>query len=316
MKIQAGTAGRVGVFAAVLALTAAVVGCGTDRASSDAGGQDRGLGAAFKDSDAPRRGKYLFDAANCVGCHTDTKSGGARLAGGKAIDTPFGAYFSRNITPDPTYGIGNWSDRDFLRALRQGISPSGAHYFPAFPFPAFTGMTDRDILDIKAYLMTQDAVALPNKPHDVPFPFDVRATMVLWRLLYFSEGPLEPDPTRSAEWNRGAYLANAVSHCGECHTPRNFLGALNNARRFAGARLAGPAAKRVPNITPHASDGIGAWSLDDIATVLKTGMTPDGDFVAAPMSEVVEGTARLTDSDRQSIAIYLKSLAAQPGKGG
>ena len=177
-------------------------------------------------------------------------------------------------------------------------------------------MTDRDILDIKAYLMTQTAVALPNKPHDVPFPFDVRVTMVPWRLLYFSAGPLEPDPARSTEWNRGAYLVNAVTHCGECHTPRNFLGALDKAHRFAGARLAGPTAKRVPNITPHPSDGIGAWSLEDIATVLKTGMTADGDFVAAPMSEVVEGTARLTDSDRRSIAIYLKSLPPQPGKGG
>jgi mono/diheme cytochrome c family protein len=269
-----------------------------------------------RDPEAVRHGKYLFDAANCVGCHTDTKHGGARLAGGKAIDTPFGAYYSRNITPDPAYGIGNWSDGDFLRALRQGVSPTGAHYFPAFPFTSFTRMTDRDILDIKAYLFTQPPVARANRAHDVPFPFDVRATMLLWRLLYFGEGPLEPDPEQSPEWNRGAYLVNAVSHCGECHTPRNFLGALDADRRFAGARLAGPDAKRVPNITSDPRDGIGAWSLDDIAALLKTGITPEGDVVGAAMSEVVEGTAKLTDSDRRSIALYLKSLPAQPGKGG
>ncbi|HKW54713.1 MAG TPA: cytochrome c, partial [Stellaceae bacterium] len=273
--------------------------------------------ASAADPAAARRGKYLLDAANCAGCHTDTKHGGARLAGGKAIDTPFGAYLSRNITPDPTDGIGNWSDADFLRALRQGLSPSGAHYFPAFPFPSFTGMTDRDILDIKAYLMTETPVAQPDKPHDVPFPFDVRATMVLWRLLYFTPGPLAPDPAQSAEWNRGAYLVTAVSHCGECHTPRNFLGALQNDRRFAGARLAGPDAKRAPNITPEPRDGIGAWSIDDIANLLKTGMTPEGDFVAAPMSEVVDaGTAKLSDSDRRSIAVYLKSVPVQAGKAG
>ncbi|HEX6841861.1 MAG TPA: cytochrome c [Stellaceae bacterium] len=306
---------RIGTGAVALALLAALAGCGNERPAAEA--TRAAHAASVVDPTAARRGKYLVDAANCAGCHTDTKHGGARLAGGKAIDTPFGAYLSRNITPDPTYGIGAWSDADFLHALRQGLSPSGAHYFPAFPFPSFTNMTDRDILDIKAYLMTQAPVAQPDKPHDVPFPFDVRAIMVLWRALYFTPGPLAPDPTESAEWNRGAYLVTAVSHCGECHTPRNFLGALESDRRFAGARLAGPDAKRAPNITPEPHDGIGGWSVDDIATLLKTGMTPEGDFVAAPMSEVVDaGTAKLTESDRRAIAVYLKSLPAQAGKGG
>jgi len=306
---------RFGTSAAALALLAALAGCGHER-PADVARQNEAANAVI-DPAAARRGKYLFDAANCAGCHTDTKHGGARLAGGKAIDTPFGAYLSRNITPDPTYGIGAWSDADFLRALRQGLSPSGAHYFPAFPFPSFTNMTDRDILDIKAYLMRQAPVAQPDKPHEVPFPFDVRATMVLWRALYFTPGPLAPDPTESAEWNRGAYLVKAVSHCGECHTPRNFLGAPEQSRRFAGARLAGPDAKRAPNITPEPRDGIGGWSVDDITTLLKTGMTPTGDFVAAPMSEVVDaGTAKLTESDRRAIAVYLKSVPAQAGKGG
>jgi mono/diheme cytochrome c family protein len=311
MQMRSSPAFRSGAYAAVLALTATVAACSV----SDAAHRDRDVTAASSDPDALQRGKYLFDAANCAGCHTDTKNGGAFLAGGKAIESPFGAYFSRNITPDPGYGIGKWSDRDFLGALRQGISPSGAHYFPAFPFPSFTGMTDRDILDIKAYLMAQPAVAQPNKPHDVAFPFDVRATMVLWRGLYFQEGPIAPDLSQSAEWNRGAYLVNAVNHCGECHTPRNFLGALDDDRRFSGGHLAGSPRKRVPNITAHPIDGIGRWSLEDIALLLKSGITPKGDFVTAPMSEVVEAMAKLTEADRHAIATYIKSVPSIPSEG-
>ncbi|MEI9985671.1 MAG: cytochrome c [Aliidongia sp.] len=271
---------------------------------------------AAADPEAARRGEYLFNAANCVGCHTDKGHGGARLAGGGAIETPFGTYFSRNITPDPAYGIGAWSDADFLHALRDGISPAGEHYFSAFPFPAFTFMTDRDILDIRAYLATQPPVAQANRPHEVSFPYDVRLSMLLWRALYFQPGPLAPDPTRSAEWNRGAYLAIAVGHCGECHTPRTALGGLDQDRRFGGNKLSGPKGKLAPNISTDLKDGIGKWSVDEIAALLKSGMTPDGDFVAAPMSEVVDGTAKLTDADRMALATYLKSGPAVPGKGG
>jgi len=295
----------------VLAMSAALYGCNLD-----------GPGPAIRsdqptppDADAVERGAYLTHAANCIGCHTDKKHDGPPFAGGGEIPTPFGIYYSRNITPDREHGIGAWSETDFLRALRQGISPSGAHYFPAFPFPSFTGMTDRDILDIRAYLLTQKPAQNANKPHAVPFPFDVRSTMVMWRLLYFTEGPLAPDPGRSPEWNRGNYLANAVSHCGDCHTPRNFLGALDKGRSFAGAKLAGVDGKRAPNITPDAAKGIGKWSLGDIVAVLKFGMKPDGDFVTAPMSEVVEGTSKLTDADRRAIAVYLKSVPPAAGRG-
>lgn len=269
-----------------------------------------------QDPQAVKRGEYLFNAANCVGCHTDKEHGGMRLAGGRAVETPFGAYFSRNITPDPVHGIGAWSDADFLRALRRGIAPDGAHYFSAFPFPAFTGMTDRDILDIKSYLLTQKPEPTQNKPHAVGFPFDVRATMVLWRMLYFTPGPLQPDPSKSVEWNRGAYLVHAVSHCGECHTPRTALGGLERQRQLGGAILAGADRKRAPNITADIKDGIGSWTLDDITALLKLGIKQNGDFVAAPMSEVVEGTARLSDADRLAIAIYLQSVPPLPGKGG
>ncbi len=200
--------------------------------------------------------------------------------------------------------------------MREGISPSGAHYFPAFPFTAFTGMTDRDILDIKAYLFSQKPQPTANRPHDVPFPFDMRMSMILWRALYFSEGPLEPDPAKSAQWNRGAYLVNAVVHCGECHTPRTWLGGLDASRRFNGGTLAGPGAKHAPNITSDPADGIGKWSADDVVTLLTSGMLPNGDFVEAPMSDVAEDTAHLTEADRRAIAIYVKSIPALPGKGG
>jgi mono/diheme cytochrome c family protein len=259
------------------------------------------------------RGAYLVNAANCAGCHTDKKHDGLPFAGGGEIPTPFGVYYSRNITPDPEHGIGTWSDSDFLRAMRQGIFPSGEYYFPAFPFPSFTGMTDRDISDIGAYLRTQKPASTANQPHAVPFPYNVRSTMAVWRLLYFTQGPLASDPRESTEWNRGNYLATAVSHCGDCHTPRNFLGAPRNERRFAGTRLAGPDRPCAPNITPDTKDGIGKWSLDDIVAVLKRGTTPVGEFVAAPMSEVVEGTSKLTDADLKAIAVYIKTVPALSG---
>jgi mono/diheme cytochrome c family protein len=273
-------------------------------------------GATAPDPAAAKRGEYLASAANCAGCHTDKEHGGAPFAGGKAIVTSFGAYYSRNITPDPQHGIGAWSEADFRRALRAGIAPGGGHYFPAFPYPSFTGMTDADIADIFAYLRSQRPDPRANRAHDVPFPYDVRLTMVPWRALYLEEGPFAADPRQSAQWNRGAYLVTAVAHCADCHSPRTSLGAVDAERRFNGGTLFGPGEKHAPNITPDMTDGIGKWSVGDIVTVLKTGIPPDGDAVAAPMSEVVEGTAKLTDADRTAIAVYLKSLKPLPGKGG
>ena len=268
------------------------------------------------DPAAAARGKYIFDAANCAGCHTDKANGGARLAGGRAVETPFGAYYSRNITPDPVHGIGTWNEAAFRRALREGISPSGAHYFAAFPFTSFTRMTDQDIADLFVYLQTQPPATTPNRPNDVPFPFDARLSMVPWRALYFSPGPFTLDPNHDAEWNRGAYLATAVAHCAECHSPRNFLGAIEQDRAFGGGTLYGPGVHHAPNITSDPESGIGKWRREDIVAVLTYGGLPNGDFVGAPMSEVVEGTRQLSDADRLAIATYIKSLPAVPGKGG
>ena len=266
--------------------------------------------ASSRDPGAAERGRVLAEAAGCIGCHTDSDHGGAPLAGGRAIETSFGTYYSPNISPDRQYGIGAWSDGDFLRALRYGIGRDGRHYFPAFPFPAFTGMTDRDMLDIKAYLATAAAVAQRDRAHALSFPYDVRLIMVPWRALYFTPGPLAPVAGRSPEWNRGRYLARGVVHCPECHTPRNSLGAIEGDRWLAGGALGKDV--HAPDITSDPEDGIGRWTIENIAEVLRSGTLPSGDMVTGPMAEVVEGTSKLSDADRRAIAAYIKSVPPLP----
>jgi len=264
------------------------------------------------DDEAARRGAYLFAAADCAGCHTDVKNNGKPLAGGRALATPFGTFYGPNITPDPKFGIGDWTEAQFHRALREGINAHGSYMFPVFPFTSFTGLTDGDVSDLWAFLRTQAPIAQQDKRHEITPPFGFRFTLVFWRLLFFDEGPWQPDPARDAVWNRGSYLANAVAHCGECHTPRNFLGAMRTSQAFAG-NPKGPDNQRAPNITPDPEKGIGKWSLEDIETVLKTGQLPYFDQVGSGMAEVVKGTSQLTDQDRHAIAVYLKSLKPVPG---
>ncbi len=254
-----------------------------------------------------KRGAYIFHAAGCAGCHTDTKNKGALLAGGHALKTPFGTYYGPNITADKTHGIGNWSDADFIRALREGKSPSGDHYFPVFPYPSFTKMTDKDMRDLKVYIFSLPPSATPNKPHDINFPFGFRFSMIFWKILFFDDGAYQADPAQNAEWNRGAYLANALSHCGECHTPRNFMGALKGDMNMAGTPD-GPDNGSVPNITSDKDTGIGKWSHQAIMDVLDGGMMPDGDFVGGAMTEVSENLAKISAEDRKAIAVYIKSL--------
>lgn len=259
-----------------------------------------------------QRGAYIFAAADCTGCHTDTKNNGKPLAGGRALATPFGTFYGPNITPDPRTGIGGWTEAQFHLALREGINEHGSYMFPVFPFTAFTGMTDGDVSDLWAFLKSQPPVEQRNKAHDVTPPFGFRFGLMFWRLLFFRPGPIAPDPAHDAEWNRGNYLANAVAHCGECHTPRNFLGGLKTSQAYAG-NPAGPDGQKAPNITPDPEKGIGKWSLEDVETILKTGQTPDFDFVGSGMAEVVKGTSKLTDDDRHAIAVYLKTLKPIPG---
>ena len=262
---------------------------------------------ARAEEDAETRGEYLVRAGDCFSCHT--APGGKKLAGGRALATPFGTFYSPNITPDPETGIGRWTDTQFMRALREGIRLDGTNYFPVFPYTSFTGITDSDALAIKAYLFSLPAVRQQNRPHDVPFPFSSRFLQIGWKLLFFTPGPFQPAPERSAAYNRGAYLVTALAHCGECHTPRNFLGAMRSGQGLAGTPD-GPDGQLVPNITPDPGTGIGKWDKDDIVELLRTGTTPDQSKVKGAMRETIQdGLKYLSAGDLDAIDDY---LLAQP----
>jgi mono/diheme cytochrome c family protein len=263
--------------------------------------------SAAADEDAIEQGEYLVRAGGCISCHT--AAGGQPFAGGRALATPFGTFYSPNITPDPETGIGRWTDAQFLRALREGVRPDGANYFPVFPYPSFTGISDSDALAIKAYLFSRPPVHQENKPHDVGWPFSWRPLQTGWKLLFFTPGPFQPSSEHSASYNRGAYLATALAHCGECHTPRNVFGAVRSGMRLAGTPD-GPDGQLVPNITPDPGTGIGKWERDDVVELLRTGNTPEQNKVKGAMREAIEdGLKYLSEADRAAIAEY---LFAQP----
>ncbi len=254
------------------------------------------------------RGDYLARAANCVSCHTDKKAKGAPFAGGRGLKTPFGTYYSSNITPDRETGIGKWTDDEFLRALRLGLSPKGEHYFPVFPYTTYTELRDDDALAIKAYLFSLKPVTRKNRAHDVWPPFGWRWTIGLWKWLFFQERLFKPDPNQDEAWNRGAYLVAALAHCGECHTPRNLAGALDRTMWMAGTED-GPEGDISPNITPDLETGIGDWSVDQIAFFLKVGTKPDYETAQGLMAESIEdGLSHLSDADLEAVARYIKSL--------
>jgi mono/diheme cytochrome c family protein len=263
------------------------------------------MGPALAEEDAGARGEYLVRAGGCFSCHTTR--GGEPLAGGRALATPFGTFYSPNITPDPETGIGRWTDAQFLRALREGVRPDGADYFPVFPYPSFTGITDNDALAIKAYLFSRPPVRQGNRPHDVAFPFSWRLLQTGWKWLFFTPGPFQPAPGRSAAYNRGAYLVTALAHCGECHTPRNFFGAVRTSRRLSGT-VDGPDGQLVPNITADPGTGIGKWEKDDVVELLRTGTTPEQSKVKGAMRETIQdGLKYLSEGDLEAIADFLFS---------
>ncbi len=259
-------------------------------------------------SELADRGEALLGLAGCVNCHTAKEEGAEPLGGGRPLKTPFGTFYAPNISSDPNEGIGDWSDEDFVRALRYGRRPDGAHYFPAFPYVAYSRMTDADMLAIRNAIMSRPPVDRPNTPHDVAFPFNQRWGMGFWKALHFKPGAFEPDPAKSDAWNRGAYISEALAHCGECHTPRDPTGGLDRTRWMAGT-VDGPEGETAPNITPHSGTGIGDWSDGDIRFALSDGLLPDGDVVGSVMYEVVEnGTSKLPEADLNAIVEYLRSL--------
>lgn len=257
---------------------------------------------------SPERGAYLARVAGCVVCHTRDEEGAEPLAGGRAFATPFGTFYAPNITPDPEQGIGGWTRADLARALGEGRAPDGRAYYPVFPYTAYTRMTDRDVADLWAYLRGVPPGSAPTPSHDPAWYLDLPLALGVWRWLHFEPGPLAPVEGRSERWHRGRYLAEALAHCGECHTPRGRLGGLREDRRYGG-NPDGPEGESVPNITPHREAGIGAWSADDLAFFLEIGMTPGGDFTGGSMAEVVDGvTGPMTAADREALAAYLLSL--------
>ena len=255
------------------------------------------------------RGRYLATAANCVGCHT--QPGSVEYTGGRALKTPFGTFYTPNITPDSKAGIGGWSDEDFQRALKRGIAPGGHAYYPAFPYTSFAGITDADALAIKAFLFSLPPSDKPNRPHELSFPYSIRPALWFWRWLYFDPKPFTPPPGESGEVARGAYLVEVLGHCGECHTPRNWLGARDENRQLAGTAT-GPDGGKVPNITPDPKTGLGRWSTKDVIRVLKSGLLPNFDAVGAAMGEVVRATSKLNPADQAAIAAYLATVPAIP----
>jgi len=258
-----------------------------------------------------QNGLYISKAAGCLGCHTENKSGATPFAGGRGLETPFGTFYGPNITPDKQTGIGNWSEADFTRALRRGERPDGSHYFPAFPYPSFNGMSDKDIQDLWAYLRSIPPTNRANREHALGFPYKLRFLVGGWKMLFFKPGPPLATAPATDPVARGAYLVNVLGHCGECHTPRNFLGGPDKKALLAGAMI--PEGK-VPNLTPTR---LQKWSDSDLKEYLTTGTAPNGDVVVEPMSEVITNTtSQLTPADLAAMVAYLRTVPphAEPSK--
>ena len=249
------------------------------------------------------RGEYVFDLGGCASCHTKDQS----LAGGVELVTPFGTFYGPNISPDFQYGIGGWTDNEFIKAMREGVSPEGEHYYPAFPYTSYINMSKQDLIDLKAYLDAQDPVSESSLSHALSFPFNQRGLLGLWKSINTTE-PWAPDPNQDANWNRGSYLANGPGHCTQCHTPRNLIGGLKSSTGMAGNEQ-GPEGENVPPLLDVNKLAFGNWSEEDIAFALEIGMTPEGDFMGGSMSHVLENTTgKMTADDIQAISEYLYSL--------
>jgi mono/diheme cytochrome c family protein len=282
------------------ALTTAILTLAAPSIAAAAGAIDK------QDFNQVEKGRYLAEVGDCGACHTLPGSG-RLLAGGRPIETPFGMLLAPNITPDPMTGIGAWSDDEFVNAMTKGTGRNGTHLYPAMPYTYYTKVTRDDALAIRAYLNTLPAVHNPVRSNQLPFPFDIRATMIVWDRLYFKRGTFTPVAGKSEEWNRGAYLAEGLGHCGMCHTPKNFLGGDKTRARLQGYSLQGWFAA---DITNDSKRGIGGWSVDDVVSYLKTGHNAAA-YGTGLMAETIDrSTSHMTDDDLKAIATYLKDQPA------
>ena len=251
------------------------------------------------------RGAYLARLAGCIPCHTDVRSGGAVLAGEAEIETEFGSFYAPNITPHAQDGIGRWTVDDFARALTAGESPDGRHYYPSFPYTFYTRLTDQDIVDLWAAVMSVPPVAGGPPSHDLGFPFSLQDGIGGWKRMFFYPGELPAAVDQSDAWNRGRYLARGPAHCGACHTPRNILGGRQTDRGYSGG--IGQSGESTPSITPEALAANG-WTASDLTYALRTGILPDGDVFGGSMAEVVrDGTQYWSDADLAALAEYILS---------
>ena len=263
-----------------------------------------GVPANLASADVVKRGEYLARAADCRACHTVSRD--RAYAGGLPLVLPFGTLYSTNITPDKETGIGNYSDQDFLNAVQRGVRPDGTHLYPAMPFPSYTRMTDADALAIKAYLFSLAPIHSENQPSTLGFPYNQRWLMGIWSVFFNENARFQPNAAQSAEWNRGAYIAEALAHCGECHTPRNLAFALDNRNKFGGAVTAGWHAF---NITSDKGSGIGAWTDDQLSEYLSVGHASGRGTAAGPMGEAVDQSFKdLAASDIHALVTYLRSI--------
>jgi mono/diheme cytochrome c family protein len=264
-----------------------------------------GVPAHLRGASLIERGKYLTRAADCEACHT--AEGGEPFAGGRAFVLPFGTLYSTNITPDKETGIGHYSDANFLKALQKGIGRDHKSLYPAMPFASYTYMTDADAIAIKAYLFTLAPVHAPARQNALSFPFNQRTLMRIWALLFNPEQRFEPRPERDRQWNRGAYLVEAMAHCGECHTPRTLLQSLNQRAKFSGAVQGGWHAY---NITSEPQSGIGAWSDTDLEHYFATGHADGRGTASGPMGEVIDNSLQyMTPEDLKAMVVYLRSVS-------
>lgn len=263
-----------------------------------------GVPKALAQASAVERGEYLAKAADCMVCHTT--QGGKEYTGGLGFKLPFGTLYSTNITPDQETGIGNYSDKDFLNAVQRGVRHDGARLYPAMPYTSYTYISDADALAIKAYLFSLAPVRATPPANTLTFPFNQRWAMMFWSEIFNSDTRYEPDTSKSPEWNRGAYLAEALAHCGECHTPRNLAFALNNRKKFAGAVTAG---WRAFNISSDKATGVGGWRDDDLISYLSAGHAAGHGTASGPMGEAVDQSfSQMAPEDIRAIVVYLRSV--------
>jgi mono/diheme cytochrome c family protein len=268
------------------------------------GGDPTGVPADMRQASLVERGKYLTEAADCVVCHT--APGGKEYAGGFAFKLPFGTMYSTNITPDKETGIGKYTDREFLDAMHRGIRRDGARLYPAMPYTSYTYVTDADALAIKAYLFSLAPVRAVPPENTLIFPFNQRWAMTFWSLVFNPDARFQPDTSQSLKWNRGAYLAEALAHCGECHTPRNIGFALDNRKKFAGAPVAG---WRAFNISSDKATGLGGWTDEEIGFYLSAGYVPGHGTASGPMGEAVDHSfSKMAKADIEAMVTFLRSV--------